>query len=294
MKLRLPCREWVAMRSSILTFAVFAVLLSGVSAQPAPVGRAVDAPRPATVRKPELNPNILTAQETDAGWHLLFDGKSFDGWRTFRKSTVTADRWAVEEGCLHLYGRNSGRLSGGDLITAASYGNFEFAFEWMAGPGVNSGVKYLIDEYFAPNRAPVSFEYQIQVEEDPAKPKRKPIHSTGALYDMMPATGGVIRPAGMFNDSRIVVNGMHVEHWLNGEKVLEFDRGSAAFRELVARSKFWKWPGFGLNASGHLGLQDHGGEIWYRRLRIRSLGATATVPLRSSSNAGAPFQAANP
>ena len=154
----------------------------------------------------------------------------------------------------------------------------------MAADGANSGVKYLIDEYFAPNRAPVSFEYQIQVERNLADAKRKPIHRTGALYDMIPPTGGLPRPEGSFNESRIVVKGMQVEHWLNGEKVLEFNRASAPFRELVAKSKFWKWPGFGLNTRGHIGLQDHGQEIWFRRLRVRPLAVDATSGLSSAGN----------
>jgi hypothetical protein len=229
------------------------------------------------------NPNVLTAEEQASGWRLLFDGKSMEGWRSFRKAAVEADRWSVEDGCLHLYARSEQRRVGGDLITTETFGNFEFAFEWMAGGGANSGVKYLIDEYFAPNKNPVSFEYQIQVEEDPTKPKRRPLHSTGALYDMLPPAGGVLRPHGTFNESRIVVQGMHVEHWLNGEKLLEFDRSAAPFRELVARSKFWKWPGFGLNERGHIGLQDHGNEVWFRRVRVRSLSSPTASTMTSST-----------
>lgn len=282
------------MYPTILALLIITVSLPALFGQSLTSGPKVGASQPTVVTNLDLNPNILTPQEQEAGWKLLFDGKDFDGWRNFRKSTVVADRWAVEDGCMHLYARNSGRQIGGDLITNDSFTNFEFAFEWLAAPGVNSGVKYLIDEYFAPSRSPVSFEYQIQVEEDATKPKRKPIHSTGALYDMIPAAGGVIRPTGMFNDSRVVVNGMHVEHWLNGEKVLEFDRGAAPFRELVAKSKFWKWPGFGLNTSGHLGLQDHGGEIWFRRLRVKTLSAPDTLPLRTSANQDAAPTVANP
>lgn len=268
---------------------IFHPLILAVLLAAPPYLAASDMPQPvpsqpATASKPESNPNLLLPGEQEAGWRLLFDGHGFDGWRNFRKAGVVADRWAVEEGCLHLYGPNSSRKIRGDLITTESFANFEFAFEWLAGPGVNSGVKYLIDEYFAPSKGPVSFEYQLMVEEDPAKPKRKPIHGAGALYDMIPPNGGVLRPAGMFNDSRIVVRGMHVEHWLNGVKVLEFNRASAPFRELVAKSKFRQWPGFGLNASGHIGLQDHGGEIWFRRLRVRLL--PASPPEASSAAAG--------
>ncbi|MCU0226296.1 MAG: DUF1080 domain-containing protein [Bryobacterales bacterium] len=217
------------------------------------------------------NPNVLTPAESAAGWRLLFDGQSLDGWRSFRKAAVVADRWAIEDHCLHLYRRGGERRVGGDLMSREMFGNFEFAFEWKAGPGVNSGVKYLVDEYLAPNPNPVSFEYQIQVEEDPSKPRRQPLHSTGALYDMLPPQGGILRPEGSFNESRIVVRGAQVEHWLNGEKLLEFNREAPEFRALVARSKFAKWAGFGLNGRGHITLQDHGGEVYFRRLRVLAL-----------------------
>lgn len=280
------------------TLYLFAIFLA-IAALPAPAQSAPSRPRSATpAARPATpavnpaapepapavhNPNVLSPEETAAGWRLLFDGTSFEGWRSFRKATLAADRWAVEDGCLHLYPRSEQRRLGGDLITTETFGNFEFAFEWRAGGGANSGVKYLIDEYFAPNRNPVSFEYQIQVEEDAAKPKRNPIHSTGALYDMLPPSGGVLRPQGMFNESRIVVNGMHVEHWLNGEKLLEFDRSAPPFRELVAKSKFWKWPGFGLNERGHIGLQDHGSEVWFRRIRVRTLNKPGEPSLTSAA-----------
>ncbi|MCW5965980.1 MAG: DUF1080 domain-containing protein [Bryobacterales bacterium] len=217
------------------------------------------------------NHNVLTPAEATAGWRLLFDGDSLLGWRSFRKATVVADRWTVEDHCLHLYARSPERQVGGDLMTQELFGNFEFAFEWKAAPGVNSGVKYLVDEYLAPNRSPVSFEYQIQVEKDSAQPIRQPLHSTGALYDMLAPNGGVLRPDGAFNESRIVVRGALVEHWLNGEKLLEFNRQAPEFRELVAKSKFARWAGFGMNGRGHITLQDHGGEIYFRRLRVRDL-----------------------
>lgn len=287
------------MRTLLSSLLLMAILLPGLFAQgPALRTRASQT----TTRVSEnmeppsqasANPNVLTPQEQESGWKLLFDGKSFEGWRSFRKAAVVADRWTVEDGCLHLMKRSAERRNGGDLITTETFSNFEFAFEWLAAGGVNSGVKYLIDEYFAPNRAPVSFEYQIEVEEDATKPRRKPVHSTGALYDMMPPAGGVIRPGGMFNESRVVVRGMHVEHWLNGEKVLEFDRGAPPFRELVAKSKFWKWPGFGLNARGHIGLQDHGAEIWFRRIRVRPLSVTSG-PLTTSASSDARPVAATP
>ncbi len=217
------------------------------------------------------NPNVLTPAEVAEGWRLLFDGQTLNGWRSFRKAGVVADRWTIEDHCLHLYARGGDRKIGGDLMTQELFGNVEFVFEWKAGPGVNSGVKYLVDEYLAPNANPVSFEYQIQVEEDPTQPRRKPLHSTGALYDMLPPRGGILRPDGAFNESRIVVRGHTVEHWLNGEKLLEFNRQAPDFRQLVAKSKFANWAGFGLNGRGHLTLQDHGSEIYFRRLRVRAL-----------------------
>jgi hypothetical protein len=238
----------------------------------------------ATAEAHSSNPNILTPAEEREGWRLLFDGSSIDNWRSFRKASVVADRWAIEDHCLHLYPRGGERRTGGDLMTREAFGNYEFAVEWKAAPGVNSGVKYLIDEFLAPVRGPVAFEYQIMVERDVVNPNRKPVHSTGALYDMIPPKSAVLRPEGSFNETRIVVNGAQVEHWLNGEKLVEFNRESPEFRELVAKSKFSRWAGFGLNARGHISLQDHGNEIWFRRVRIRPLTAAGSAGMAPSAS----------
>jgi hypothetical protein len=239
---------------------------------------------PSTVPAERPNPNVLSPEEEALGWKLLFDGVSFKGWRSFRRATVEADRWTIEDFCLYLHPRDGERQRGGDILTEETFGSFEFAFEWKAPKGVNSGVKYLVDEYLAPNRSPVSFEYQILTEVPGANPDRKPIHTTGALYDMLPPQGGVLRPEGVFNESRIVVRGASVEHWLNGEKLVEFNRQSPEFRDLVAASKFAKWAGFGLNARGHISLQDHGGSIHFRRLRVRPLPTSAIAePLQTAS-----------
>jgi hypothetical protein len=263
--------------AALLSGHVLLLLLVGMQA-------LAQTPSAAVPSQPGSNPNVLSPAEERDGWRLLFDGRSMENWRSFRNDSVIADRWVIEDHCLYLYPRGGDRRIGGDLVTRERFGNFEFAAEWKAGPGVNSGIKYLIDEFFAPERGPVAFEYQIMVERDTINPNRQPVHSTGALYDMIPPQGGVLRPAGSFNESRIVVKGAQVEHWLNGEKLLSFDRESPAFRELVAKSKFARWAGFGLNEHGHISLQDHGNEIWFRRVRVRQLAAPDTdVALPSAS-----------
>lgn len=251
---------------------------------PSKASDTADAGSPTTVPAVRPNPNVLSPEEEELGWKLLFDGMTFDGWRSFRRATVEADRWTIEDFCLYLHPRGGELKRGGDILTEETFGSFEFAFEWKAPRGVNSGVKYLVDEYLAPSRSPVSFEYQIFTELLDSASKRKPIHTTGALYDMLAPQGGLLRPQDVFNESRIVVRGASVEHWLNGEKLVEFNRQAPEFRDLVAASKFSKWAGFGLNARGHISLQDHGGPIYFRRIRIRPLPTSAIAePLQTAS-----------
>jgi len=275
------------MRIALMTGGLFADRATFAAEKPTPTfGEKSESVKSANNGKQADadNPNTLSPEEAAQGWKLLFDGYSFDGWRSFRKSSVESDRWKIDDHCLHLLPRGDASLRGGDLLTKETFGNFELAFEWKAPQGVNSGVKYLIDEYLAPGRGPVSFEYQIMVEKNLSNPLRKPIHSTGALYDMLPADGGGLRPEGVFNESRIVVRGASVEHWLNGELLLTFNRQAPEFRELVAASKFAKWAGFGLSQRGHISLQDHGGEIYLRRIRLRPLPTSSIAePLQTAS-----------
>lgn len=228
-----------------------------------------------TAQRKAAEPNTLTAAEKKAGWRLLFDGKSLDGWRGFHKETVPAG-WAVEDGCIKKVPAQ-GELgqAGGDMITVDQFDNFEFSIEWKLAPGGNSGIKYLVSESLPPKgRSGVSFEMQVLDDErhPDAKMGIAGNRTAGALYDLIAPSGKkVIKPVGEFNEARLVVRGNHIEHWLNGVKVVEFERGSDALKALIAKSKFKDTKGFGETAKGHILLQDHGDAVWYRNIKIRSL-----------------------
>lgn len=207
--------------------------------------------------------DALTSTEQAAGWKPLFDHRSLAGWRTFKKDSVPTRGWVVENGCL----KHQLKGGGGDIMTEAAFDDFEFVFEWRLSPGGNSGVKYFI----TPERnEAIGHEYQLLAPRDPAASRPPSKHGTASFYDVLPPRQAItLRPPGEFNESRILVRGHHVEHWLNGEKVLEYTLGSPEVRAAVAQSKFKDVPQFGEKIRGHILLQDHGGEVCFRNLKIR-------------------------
>lgn len=220
-------------------------------------------------------PNTLTPAEKAAGWKLLFDGKTTQGWRGFRRDKFPEGGWAIENGTIkHLAGGGEQSQQGGDIITVGQYDNFELQLEWRIAPGANSGVKYLIDENMVKTgHSGVGFEMQI-LDDDrhpDAKMGKNGNRTAGSLYDLIPPKNKVLRPVGEWNQSRLVVNGNHIEHWLNGVKVVEFERGSPEMKALIAESKYKNIPGFGEVRKGHILLQDHGNEVWFRNIKIREL-----------------------
>lgn len=212
------------------------------------------------------DPNPLTEAEKQAGWKLLFDGKSFDGWRCYRSQNIFSN-WIVSDACLHHLAKDKG---GHDLITDAMFGDFELEWDWKIAPKANSGVKYFITE---DNKQPLGFEYQM-IDDVHWDPKEKSlfqtIKGTGALYDLLPPHHVHTAPVGDFNHSRIVVSGHHIEHWLNGKLVVQTDLGSSTLKSAITRSKFRDVPRFGEYKRGHILLQDHGDEVWFRSIKIRS------------------------
>ena len=210
---------------------------------------------------------LAPAADSAAPWKVLFDGTTSAGWRGFRQDSFPV-HWRVEDGCLRLLARADRPPNArGDIVTAEQYDNFELELEWRVALGGNSGIKYLINE---DGERPVSFEMQV-IDNERHRDARDPKRSAGSLYDLIEPTSKTVRPVGEFNQVRIVVRGASVQHWLNGVKIVEFDRSSSAFRELVANSKFRTISSFGQAVRGHVLLQDHGDEVWYRNIRIRPL-----------------------
>jgi Domain of Unknown Function (DUF1080) len=211
--------------------------------------------------------NTLTATEKAAGWQLLFDGKTLDGWRGYRRDSPPDAGWGIKDGTL----RTIPKVKGSDLITQKKFYDFEFTWEWRVAPGGNNGVKYFVTE-----ERPKSPGHEYQMIDDAGYPgKLGPNQLTADFYDVLPAAvDKPLRPAGEWNASRIVVRGTGVEHWLNGKNVLTYELGSEAVKAGLEKSKFRGHPGFGEKIAGHIMLTYHQDECWYRNLKIREAKET--------------------
>jgi hypothetical protein len=211
---------------------------------------------------PPSAPNTLTAAEKAAGWQLLFDGRSLDGWRGYRRDALPDAGWEVKDGTL----RTVAKVKGADIITRRTFTDFELSWEWRVPPGGNNGLKYFVTE-----DRPQSPGHEYQMIDDEGYPgKLTPQQLTATFYDVLPTAGPkATRPAGEWNVSRIVVRGTRVEHWLNGTNVLTYELGSDAVKAGIAKSKFKGHAGFGEKIAGHIMLTYHQDECWYRNLKIR-------------------------
>jgi hypothetical protein len=225
------------------------------------VGGAVAAPGESA------EPNRLSDKERKEGWELLFDGKTADRWRGYQRPDMAGLRWAAKDGCLAVPPRDGKDTKGAlDIISVKTYEDFDLTWEWKIAPGGNSGLKYLVSE-----TGPVALGHEYQMIDDGKHPdaQKKDSRRTGSFYDVLPAPTAKPRPAGEFNQSRVLVQGKHVEHWLNGAKILEYELDSEPLRAAIAGSKFKKVEGFDKPKRAHLLLQDHGDAICYRNLKIR-------------------------
>ena len=224
-----------------------------------------------------LQPNLLTAYEKQNGWKLLFDGKTTNGWVGAHKNTFPEKGWEIKDGILKVLPSTGGEsTNGGDIVTKDQYSAFELSFDFKLTKGANSGLKYFVTLNEKSSGSAIGLEYQLL--DDTLHPDAKlglnGNRTLASLYDLIKAqkTTRFIRQPGNWNTARIIVYpNNHVEHYLNGIKVLEYDRGSQAFRDLVAISKYKVWPNFGEAPKGHILIQDHGNEVSFRSIKIREL-----------------------
>ena len=216
--------------------------------------------------------NTLTASEREDGWMLLFDGQSMEKWRGYQMDAMPDD-WTVEEvdgrGTMHFTAAEDEEAD--DIVTRETFGDFDLRLEWKISEGGNSGIMYHVretDEY------PWQTGPEMQVLDDDRHPDAEdPTHRAGALYDMIApdTTKKQLRPVGEWNEVRLVVDDGRAEHWLNGEKIVEYPAEGEDWMEMIANSKFADMPNFGTFSSGHIVLQDHSDKVWYRDVKIRRL-----------------------
>lgn len=211
----------------------------------------------------ETASGVVTAEQAAAGWRPLFDGRTTAGWRGY-KTQVMPEGWHVVDGVLTKEG------SRGDILTRDQYGNFELAFDWMLSPGGNAGAFYRGTEEYdhiywsAP-------EYQLLDDSLHADGKSR-LTAAGSAYALYPSPPGIVKPANQWNSSLIVVQGSRVQHWLNGQKLLEYELGSADWEAKVKASKFNDYPHYGRAPRGYIAFQgDHDGALSLRNVRIRVL-----------------------
>jgi hypothetical protein len=213
----------------------------------------------------------VTTEDTSGVWVELFNGHDLDGWTSYNTDKL-ASGWIVEDGAIVLdVDDDTKEVTAGDLITEKQYENFELELEWKISAGGNSGIFYGVREI--PGQE-VAYETGIEMQildNERHQDGKNPETSTGSCYALYPPTEDVTRPVGVYNQVRLIVDDGHVEHWLNGEKIVEYIIGSDDWNERIANSKFADWEHFAKYREGHIGLQDHTDRVWFRNIRIREL-----------------------
>jgi hypothetical protein len=215
-------------------------------------------------------PSMTEAQKAD-GWKLLFDGKTLNGWQLFKARKNNT--WEVKDGLLHCKPLNEKVKGDGDersdIMTAEEFGNFEFSCDWKISREGNSGIIYRATEEFEQPYYSGP-EYQL-IDDERYSPKPTDKQLTGGAYDMYATAPKSMKPVGEWNATKIVVNGKHVEHWLNGQKIVEYEFGSPDWTKRKDASKWKEWKGYGMASKGHIDLQDHGHEVWFKNVMIKVL-----------------------
>jgi hypothetical protein len=218
--------------------------------------------------------NALTPEEKTAGWELLFDGTTLNGWKRYNRDTI-GPLWSVREGAIVCDGRGFGEGTakvGGSLITQRQFGNFELSLEWKISPGGNSGILYhVVEQPQFKQSYETGPEYQV-LDDGGWKGQLREEQKAGGNYDMYgPPSSKKLMPVGEWNTAKLIYNNGHVEHWLNGEKVVEFEEGSADFITRYKKSKWTGYPGWNTFKDGAISLQDHGAPVYFRNIKIRVL-----------------------
>ncbi len=224
-----------------------------------------------------LVPNTLSEQEKHNGVRLLWDGKTSNGWRGAYSTTFPAKGWEIKDGVLSVLASDGGESrNGGDIVSEEKFGAFDLQFEFRLTEGANSGVKYFVTESEGNKGSTIGLEFQILDDAKHPDAKQGVVgnRTLASLYDLIPSIK-VTRDAksiGMWNSGRVVVYpDNRIEHWLNGNKVVEYQRGTPIYNALVARSKYAKWENFGMAEEGRILLQDHGDLVSFRSIKIKKL-----------------------
>ncbi len=218
--------------------------------------------------------NTLTKKEKAEGWKLLFDGTTSAGWMNAKSKTFPANGWDIKDGTLSVNPESKKQGDGGDIVTVDKYTNFELVVDFMYTKGANSGIKYFVDtEVNNGSLASIGCEYQVldDLNHPDAKAGISGNRTLAGLYDLITPKNKKDYGFDKWNNARIVVNGNKVQHWLNGQMTVEYERGNDAWRELVKTSKFKDSPGFGEVQEGRILLQDHGNYVSYKNIKIRKI-----------------------
>ncbi|WP_437439748.1 3-keto-disaccharide hydrolase [Flavivirga aquimarina] len=230
--------------------------------------------------KPIITKNQLTIDEKKKGWKLLWDGKTTNGWRGAKLEEFPESGWKIENGELTVLASGGGEsTAGGDIVTKELYSDFELKVDFKVTPGGNSGIKYYVDTNINKGAgSSIGLEYQIlddDLHPDAKLGNHEGSRTVSSLYDLIQAdVNKPINPVGEWNTAYIISKDNHVEHWLNGTKVLEYERKSDDYRKLVSESKYEKWPNFGELDEGQILLQDHGDLISFKNVKIRPINNT--------------------
>lgn len=228
-------------------------------------------------KKSLITHNTLSKKEIDSGWKLLWDGETTIGWRGAKLKEFPTTGWEMNKGELTVLKSGGGEsTAGGDIVTKDLYGDFELKVDFKITEGANSGIKYYVDTNLNKGiGSSIGLEFQILDDAkhpDAKKGNHEGSRTVSSLYDLIKADSNKpIKPIGEWNTAHIISKNNHVEHWLNGKKVLEYERKSEAYKKLVSESKYVKWPNFGESDKGHILLQDHGDRVSFRNIKIKPL-----------------------